>query len=250
MRDMGGVGQHVRALRSVVLGCQAGTTTTPMPEPVFPALRELIGFDSAGFLGMDSRTALQYLFQDYDCGCDPSVLSPEDEVALWVEHETTDVCPHLPVPDDVVSILNETDGESVRQWHACQLYNELFKPSGNEHHLILRIPDGAGRTIRLLCWRGPGSRFGEREKTDLLLLLPHIEAAYRRGQRLRAVSALTPRQRELVELVGQGLTNYQIARRLGIAEGTVRAHLNQIYSRLRVSSRTAAVTRSLVAVQY
>jgi DNA-binding NarL/FixJ family response regulator len=108
------------------------------------------------------------------------------------------------------------------------------------------MPDGPGRTFRVICWRGPGKAFTERDKTDLFLLKPHIEAAYRHGQRMRAVSALTARQRQLLELVAQGYTNYQIARRLDVTEGTIRAHLYQVYSRLGVSSRTAAVTRSLI----
>ena len=41
-----------------------------------------------------------------------------------------------------------------------------------------------------------------------------------------------------------GHTNAQIARRLAVTEGTVRTHLQNIYERLRVSSRTAAVTRA------
>ena len=41
-----------------------------------------------------------------------------------------------------------------------------------------------------------------------------------------------------------GVTNGQIARRLGVSEGTVRIHLQNIYGRLQVSSRTAAVTHA------
>jgi DNA-binding NarL/FixJ family response regulator len=44
--------------------------------------------------------------------------------------------------------------------------------------------------------------------------------------------------------VAAGHTNIQIARRLGISEGTVRVHLENIYERLGVPSRTAAVTRA------
>ena len=57
---------------------------------------------------------------------------------------------------------------------------------------------------------------------------------------------LTPRQKDLLRLVAAGHTNTQIARRLGISEGTVRTHLENIYQRLQVSSRAAAVTRALV----
>jgi DNA-binding NarL/FixJ family response regulator len=44
--------------------------------------------------------------------------------------------------------------------------------------------------------------------------------------------------------VAEGLTNGQISRRLGVSEGTVRKHLENIYARLQVSSRAAAVTRA------
>ena len=55
---------------------------------------------------------------------------------------------------------------------------------------------------------------------------------------------LTARHRDLLHLVAAGHTNAQIARRLGISEGTVRTHLENIYRLLKVSSRTGAVTRA------
>jgi DNA-binding NarL/FixJ family response regulator len=55
---------------------------------------------------------------------------------------------------------------------------------------------------------------------------------------------LTQRQLELLRLVAEGRTNSQIARRLDISEGTVRKHLENIYQRLDVTSRTAAVLRA------
>jgi DNA-binding NarL/FixJ family response regulator len=41
-----------------------------------------------------------------------------------------------------------------------------------------------------------------------------------------------------------GYTNIQIGRRLGVSDGTVRIHLQNIYARLHVSNRTAAVTKA------
>jgi DNA-binding CsgD family transcriptional regulator len=45
-------------------------------------------------------------------------------------------------------------------------------------------------------------------------------------------------------LVAAGHTNAQIGRRLGVTEKTVGKHLENVYARPQVSSRTAAVTRA------
>ena len=53
-------------------------------------------------------------------------------------------------------------------------------------------------------------------------------------------ASLTPREREVLALVADGLANKQIARRLGIAEKTVKAHLTRVFAALGVSDRTQA----------
>ena len=79
----------------------------------------------------------------------------------------------------------------------------------------------------------------------LILLRPHLHRAYPDAERRRdPAPQLTPRQRELLNLVAAGHTNTQIARSLGVSQATVRTHLEHIYGRLHVSSRTAAVTRA------
>jgi DNA-binding NarL/FixJ family response regulator len=47
-----------------------------------------------------------------------------------------------------------------------------------------------------------------------------------------------------LHLIAGGRTNTQIARRLGLSEGTVRTHLENIYNRLQVSNGTAVVVRA------
>ncbi len=56
----------------------------------------------------------------------------------------------------------------------------------------------------------------------------------------RPASQLTDREREVLLLVRDGLANKQIARRLGIAERTVKAHLTSVFQRLGVTDRTQA----------
>ena len=58
-------------------------------------------------------------------------------------------------------------------------------------------------------------------------------------QRQKLPSQLTKREREVVDGVGRGLRNREIAHSLGISERTVKSHLNNIFSKTHVSSRFA-----------
>lgn len=56
-----------------------------------------------------------------------------------------------------------------------------------------------------------------------------------------AVEGLTPRQVEVLRLMGQGLSNKGICRRLNVAEGTVKLHVTAVLRALNTSNRTQAV---------
>jgi DNA-binding NarL/FixJ family response regulator len=56
----------------------------------------------------------------------------------------------------------------------------------------------------------------------------------------RPAAELTPREREVLLMVGEGLPNKLIARRLEISEKTVKSHLTRIFERIGVSDRTQA----------
>jgi DNA-binding NarL/FixJ family response regulator len=60
-------------------------------------------------------------------------------------------------------------------------------------------------------------------------------------RRPRASNGLTPREREVIRLVGEGLSNKQIASRLGITERTAKFHVRQIMSKLGAENRAQAV---------
>jgi len=47
-------------------------------------------------------------------------------------------------------------------------------------------------------------------------------------------AALTGRERQIIRLVSEGLSNKQIARRLNITDGTIKVHLHSIFEKLRV----------------
>jgi len=60
-----------------------------------------------------------------------------------------------------------------------------------------------------------------------------------------AGEALTPREREVLQLVVEGYANKQLARRLGIAEKTVKTHVSSILQKLGVPDRTAAAVLAI-----
>ena len=52
---------------------------------------------------------------------------------------------------------------------------------------------------------------------------------------------LTQREIEIMEFVSKGFTNLQIANRLGIAEQTVKNHLQSVYPKLKATNRVTAI---------
>jgi len=85
------------------------------------------------------------------------------------------------------------------------------------------------------------------QKTEWSSLLERAElnCGYMRSARdsktENAVPALTDRERQIILLVSEGLSNKEIARRLKITDGTVKVHLHSIFGKLQVSNRTALV---------
>ena len=59
------------------------------------------------------------------------------------------------------------------------------------------------------------------------------------------IDPLTAREKEVLQLMAQGLANKQIALSLGISEHTVKFHLSSLYAKLGISSRTEAVKRGI-----
>ena len=62
----------------------------------------------------------------------------------------------------------------------------------------------------------------------------------------RALTPLTPREKEVLTLIARGRSNKEIAAALGVTEGTVKLHVTSILAKLEVNARTEAL---VVAVQ-
>jgi DNA-binding CsgD family transcriptional regulator len=141
-----------------------------------------------------------------------------------------------PLPD----MYSWDDLVSRRAWERTDLYNEFYRPVGVRQEIILDLGTApVGYTNVVLLTRFDDRDFDQRERGLLWLLRPHLGAVL---HPIRPRQQLTGRQRQVLSLVRKGHTNAQVARRLGVTAGTVRAHLEDIYARLDVHSRTEAVT--------
>jgi DNA-binding CsgD family transcriptional regulator len=222
-----------------------------LPLSLLADLMGQIRCDAVSFEGLDSNLRTEWFWQGIpDWDDDDEDLDQADQ-AHWEHYWDCKSCSYADRSGDLRMITMVSDFYSARQWHNIGMYCDFFRLLGREHQLILALPEGPGRTarpgrtVRLVFNRGPGPDFSERDRALLALLRPHLHHAYLDAERRRhPVPRLTPRQWELLHLVAAGYTNGQIARRLGVSEGTVRIHLQNIYERLQVSSRTAAVTRA------
>lgn len=72
-------------------------------------------------------------------------------------------------------------------------------------------------------------------------LLPLKESSVRQKETANPVQALTPREIEVLNMLGSGLGNKAIAKRLNISDHTVKFHVSSIFQKLGVSTRTEAV---------
>ena len=63
------------------------------------------------------------------------------------------------------------------------------------------------------------------------------------------LAALTERERQIIRLVIEGLSNKEIGRRLNISDGTIKVHLHNMFGKLGVSNRTELATLALLQDQ-
>jgi DNA-binding CsgD family transcriptional regulator len=201
-------------------------------------LLELIPADRAGYYEALPDQIGNLYFVDQ-----PTV---EDEID-WCSEEIAGIIwswplfeGHIRATPDIALKLSDFLTRSQLRRNAW--YNEMQRTEGVEHEIKLWLPAPKGMMRGFFLLRGPGSPdFDERDRGLLTILRPHLSSIRERWERQRRPSALTDREIEVLELVAEGLTNREIAGRLVVSPTTIRTHLEHIFEKLGVHTRTAAV---------
>jgi len=133
-----------------------------------------------------------------------------------------------------------SDSVPFAEFRESALYNEYYRRVRIDHALALPIYVRDGLLVSFVLNRARRD-FSDRERALLDLLRPHLAKLYRSTS---ALSSLTAREAEVLRWVAAGKSDAQIGAILGISGRTVQKHLQRVYEKLGVESRTAAAMRA------
>ena len=170
--------------------------------------------------------------------------------------------PHRAWPGRTLAI---SDFISDREFRGGELYAEICKPLGVRAVMKVYLPTGAA-TGASLVFNTTRTRFAESDRLTLERLVPHLAQLRRNTLARRTYPALidstaaarmrllrlSPRERVVLTRAAAGETNAAIAVALFVSPGTVRKHLEHIYDKLGVRTRTEAAaiyTQERVVIQ-
>jgi DNA-binding CsgD family transcriptional regulator len=166
-------------------------------------------------------------------------------------------------PERVWRVETMSDYVPLRLLRRREVYDSVYRPIKIDHFLAITVGANAHRRAVLLLDRDR-TEFSDDERAlaqTLIAPLARIYRSIRVRQRLAArvrelehavreaagaapspagVAALTPRELEVLEHVAAGRSDREIATRLYVSVRTVQKHLEHVYEKLGVASRTAA----------
>lgn len=218
-----------------------------VPQALLEGLSEVVPGRCVCFHDLEPRTQRSLAFQSSDPVLPHDWSDSRWRRTFWRLYPQMAPLRYLsdrPMHDDVVTL---SDFISDRRLRHTALYQEYLRPRGNRYAMVVPLPALPGRVRGFTFFRWDRD-FTEGDRALLTLLRPHLHAAYQARQRSRTgVPDLTARQWQVLHCVAEGQSTAQIATAMCVSTSTVRKHLENIYERLDVTSRAAAVGRAFAA---
>ena len=240
------------ALLDFLLEAVADEGTTPFPANVLAGMRRVVRCEAVSY----REWSPQQLLESSLAADDPASILPTWRAYPQVRQDDplAGGAPHgspLPNREWLGRALAISDFISDREFRRRGLYAEVCKPLGVRAVMKVFLPAGraAGASFVFDTTR---SRFSETDRLILERLIPHLGQLRRNALARRTYPALvcstaaarmrllrlTPRERVVLARAAAGETNTVIAQALFISLGTVRKHLEHIYDKLDVRTRT------------
>jgi DNA-binding CsgD family transcriptional regulator len=137
---------------------------------------------------------------------------------------------------------------SCSAFQRSPLFNDYYRAIRIDH--VMAVPIHVDRHVLVSFVVNRSKRgFSDRDRERVEVIRPHLGHLYRlsarKNEALEEIEALTARERDVLGWLGAGKTDKDIAAILAISPRTVQKHLQRIYEKLGVETRTAAVMRAL-----
>ncbi|MGA9834813.1 MAG: LuxR C-terminal-related transcriptional regulator [Trebonia sp.] len=254
------------ALVDFLLEAVADEGTTPFPANVLAGMRRVVRCEAVSYLEWDPQDLLEFSL----AADDPASILPvwdaypqvrsDDPLAGGAPRANS-----LPNREWLGRPLAISDFISDREFRRRGLYAEVCKPLGVRAVMKVFLPTGRA-TGASLVFDTTRNRFTETDRRTLERLVPHLGQLRRNALARRTYPALmdstaaarmrllrlTPRERVVLARAAAGETNAVIAQALFVSPGTVRKHLEHVYDKLEVRTRTQAAaiyTRERVVME-
>jgi DNA-binding CsgD family transcriptional regulator len=254
-------GERVRAdryeaLLDFLLAAVAVEGTAPFPPHLLTGLRQVARCETVAYREWSPHEMLEDAL---------AADEPQQTRRVWAAYRH--VRQHDPLPGYASGVgvsplpdrgwpgqvLAISDFMSDREFRSGALYAEICKPRGVRAVMKAFLPTG-GATGASVVFETTRSRFDDSDRAVVQRLVPllaqlrrnaHARTAYQEPRDSTApdrarLQRLTPREQVVLARAAAGETNTVIAQALFVSPGTVRKHLEHIYDKLEVHTRTQA----------
>src|SRR5690349_10149480 len=205
------------------------------------ALRDLLATEPCPGSPLPTRHVLELLL----------VLIPADQAGAVYEDGTCTVVDGIflgGMPGVARALPRWTRGPhylGIMHWgahHPVAEQDGRGRPRGRQDGLCIGFRNGTSGVVQILLdrWHLP---FDDRDVAMLQMLAPLLARHSRERLAPQLPTSLTTQERRVLSHVAAGRSNAEIAEALVVAPSTVRKHLENVYRKLGVSNRVAAVAR-------
>ncbi|MES5818223.1 helix-turn-helix transcriptional regulator [Streptomyces sp. RG80] len=231
--------RHLRMMLDVIDEARHDDSGGFPPPSLLDGLGRLVPCDLAEFSEVDLPTRRSLGFQAVEYG--GHYPEPDDEV-WWLHKHEHPHCADVERSHGHLDVGQLTDYMATREFRDTALYTDYMRPF--LAMMVVALPTAPGRIRMYSVSRERDRPFSERDRLTLQLLRPHLNAVYHEAARRRRDPVrLTPRELDVLRAVAVGWGTEEIAGQFVVAPSTIRKHLENIFRKLGVSSRTAAVAR-------
>jgi DNA-binding CsgD family transcriptional regulator len=240
--------RDLRVLTAVVEDGLRDDPGEAMPWAVLDRLLELIPSAIVQLDELDEERRRDITWQAVEDGGDRFIevgSNVMDEAHWWELRKEFLPYSYPARTGDTTRVIRWSDFYTAAELRNTPFYCHVSSYSPDRYAIVVPLPAQPGRIRRIAFFRD-NRDFSEGDRLALQLLRPHLHEVYLDAERRRhGIPYLSRRELEVLRLASQGYSNADVARILFISPATVAKHMEHIFDRTGVRTRSAAAALGL-----